>query len=94
MTIKQSYESEIHKLPDALFMIRQHDVRTMRVASLAVAFLLLGTIVLVIASLLTFAMTLFSDLAAIGTFVLLFLAVLAASALGTWADKGQKTSYW
>jgi hypothetical protein len=66
----------------------------MRTASLAIALLLLGTATLAIGTLLTFVTTLSTDLAAVGTLVVLVLAVLAASALGTWADKDPSTPYW
>jgi hypothetical protein len=66
----------------------------MRAASLAIAFLLLGTAVLLVGTLFTFATTLLSNVAAVGTLALLIFAVLAASALGTWADKRPKTPYW
>lgn len=66
----------------------------MRAASLAIAFVLLGTTVLIIGTLLTFGTTLHSNLAAVGTLALLILTVLIASALGTWADKRADTPYW
>lgn len=75
-------------------MIFDRNLWDMRPTSLAIAALLLAIAILTIGTLVTFATSLLTDLAAVGTLVVLVLAVLVASALGVWADKGRKTSYW
>lgn len=66
----------------------------MHTDSLAVAALLLGTAALVVASLATFATTVLGDPAAVGTLVVLVIAVIAASVLGVFSDKTPSTPYW
>ncbi|ADJ15146.1 hypothetical protein [Halalkalicoccus jeotgali] len=66
----------------------------MRADSFAIAALLSGTALLAVGALGTLATTTLGDAGALGTLVAMTLAVLAAIALGTWADKGPRTPYW
>lgn len=66
----------------------------MRADSLAVALLLVGVAFAGLGSLVTLATTTLVTPAAVGTLVVLVLAVLVASAIGTWADKRPNTPYW
>ncbi|MDL5361229.1 hypothetical protein [Halalkalicoccus sp. NIPERK01] len=66
----------------------------MRAGSFAVAALLVGTALLAVGALVTLATTTLVDAGAVGTLVVVVLAVLAAVVLGTWADEKPRTPYW
>lgn len=66
----------------------------MRADSLAIATLLISVAVLGLGTLVTLVTTTLTDLAAVATVIVLALAVLVASALGTLADGRANTPYW